>query len=91
VEVFVLELTEQARRMVGELRRQRGLPHGGLRIARAGSGLGLWMSLESGPREGDHVLHLGEAVLYLDATAKHRLAGQTLDARTNAQGAAFFL
>ena len=87
----MLELTDQARQMIGQLRTHRGLPDAGLRIARRRSGFGLWMSLETEPLPGDVVVRVEDAVLFLDGTASERLAGQTLDARWNAQGAAFFL
>ena len=87
----MLELTDQARQMIGQLRTHRGLPQAGLRIARRRSGFGLWMSLEEQPLPGDVVVEVEDAVLYLDEVATQRLAGQTLDARSNAQGAAFFL
>jgi len=77
--------------MIGQLRAHRGLPHAGLRIARRRNGLGLWMSLEDEPYPGDVVFRSQDALVFLDETALDRLTGQTLDARWNAQGAAFFL
>ncbi|MCU1602191.1 MAG: hypothetical protein JWO22_2900 [Frankiales bacterium] len=49
------------------------------------------MSVQDEPAPGDVVVRIDQAVLYLDATARDRLAGQTLDARSNELGAAFFL
>ena len=87
----LLQLTDHARQMIGQLRVHRGLPDAGLRIARRRSGPGLCMSLENEPYPGDVVFRSQDAVVFLDETALDRLAGQTLDARWNAQGAAFFL
>jgi Fe-S cluster assembly iron-binding protein IscA len=88
---LVLELTEQARQMIGQLRVRRGQPEAGLRIARRTSGVGLWMSLTEVPEPDDVVVRVHDAVLYLDEAARRRLGGQILDARSNAHGAAFFL
>lgn len=87
----MLELTGDARQMIGHLRQRRGLPEAGLRIARRRSGPGLWMSLEPEPLPGDVVVRADDALVFLDDAASQRLAGQTLDARRNAAGAAFFL
>jgi Fe-S cluster assembly iron-binding protein IscA len=88
---LVLELTEQARQMIGQLRVRRGQPEAGLRIARRASGVGLWMSLTEAPDPDDVVIRVHDAVLYLDEAARRRLGGQVLDARSNAHGAAFFV
>jgi Fe-S cluster assembly iron-binding protein IscA len=88
---LVLELTEEARQMIGQLRVRRGQPEAGLRIARRASGVGLWMSLTEVPEPDDVVIRVHDAVLYLDEAARRRLGGQVLDARSNAHGAAFFV
>jgi Fe-S cluster assembly iron-binding protein IscA len=89
---LVLSVTDRAADMINELTERAGLPPGsGLRIARRPEGYGLAMSLASQPSPGDSVVVVEDTVLYLDAPAADRLRGQTLDARANAQGAAFFL
>jgi len=87
----MIELTDRAREMIGELCSRRESPAAGLRIARRRSGLGLWMSLVDEPGDGDAVIEVEDVVLYLDDAAQARLADRTLDARSNAQGAAFFV
>jgi Fe-S cluster assembly iron-binding protein IscA len=88
---FVLSVTTQAASIIKQLTAKAGLGDGGLRIARRPSGYGLCMSLAGNPAPGDVVVAVSDAVLYLDAAARDRLAGHTLDARTNAEGAAFFI
>jgi Fe-S cluster assembly iron-binding protein IscA len=87
----VIRLTRNAVAMIEALKQQAQLPDGGLRIAKAREHPGLRMQLASAPRAEDDVLRAGEVRLFLDPTARRRLQDQTLDARTNEAGSAFFL
>jgi Fe-S cluster assembly iron-binding protein IscA len=90
-DVHVIELTDRAKDMIGQLCASKDSPSAGLRIARRPRGLGLWMSLVDEPQDGDAVVWVEDVILYLDDAARQRLADRTLDARSNAQGAAFFI
>lgn len=87
----MIELTDRAREMIGRLCARKDSPEAGLRIARRHRGLGLWMSLVDEPEDGDAVVRVEDVVLYLDDAAQLRLTDRTLDARSNEQGAAFFI
>lgn len=86
----MLELTDSAREMIGRLCACRRAGSG-LRIARRTDGHGLWMSITEKPLPGDVVIEVQDATVYLDEAARRRLAGRTLDARSSAQGSAFFI
>lgn len=85
----MLTLTENAAEMIARLTEE--LPQGGLRIAQLEDTPGLTMAVVPEPADDDEVLHQHDVVVFLDATAASRLAAETLDARTNEAGAAFFL
>ncbi len=88
----MLNVTESAAQMIEELARQAHLPPGaGLRIADAEDRPGLQMALAAVPDPHDAVLCEHEAVIFLDAPAAERLSDETLDARSDARGVAFFL
>ncbi|MDP9101424.1 MAG: hypothetical protein M3N21_04670 [Actinomycetota bacterium] len=88
----MLHVTETAAQMIQRLAAEAQLPDGaGLRIADADNHPGLQMSLATEPGPDDAVLRERAAVIFLDPPATARLAGQTLDARSDARGSAFFL
>jgi Fe-S cluster assembly iron-binding protein IscA len=87
----VLNLTDNAVEMIQSLTTEADLPEGGLRIAKVAKHPGLTMELAPAPRAEDDVLRERGARLFLDRVAASRLHGQTLDARTNESGSAFFL
>jgi len=87
----VLQLTENAVEMIQTLTAEADLPDGGLRIAQEQEHPGLRMELTLAPREADYVLPMQGVRLFLDPVAATRLQGQTLDARSNEAGSAFFL
>jgi Fe-S cluster assembly iron-binding protein IscA len=88
----VVTLTDSAEDMIRELVQRAGLPPGsGLRIARTHARRGLRTVLSERPAPGDVVVAAPRVVLYLDGDAAARLEGRRLDARRNAQGAAFFI
>jgi Fe-S cluster assembly iron-binding protein IscA len=90
--VDVLTLTDTATRMISRLARDRAVaPGGGLRIMRRDDHTALTMYLADHPEPNDIVLRQQDAAVFLAPIAARRLAGETLDARTNAAGAAFFL
>lgn len=86
----MLTLTQNAAQMIADLTHQAELPAGGLRIA-LNDGPGLTMALVPEPALDDEVLHQHDVVVFLDPVAAGRLAGETLDGRTNEAGAAFFV
>jgi Fe-S cluster assembly iron-binding protein IscA len=77
--------------MIQTLKQEAQFPDGGLRIVQDHDHPGLTMQLASSPQGGEDVLRAGEVRLFLDPTARHRLQDETLDARTNEAGSAFFL
>lgn len=87
----MLQLTENAIEMIQTLTAEADLPDGGLRIAQEQEHPGLVMELSPAPREQDYVLPMLGVRLFLDQVAATRLQGQTLDARSNEAGSAFFL
>ncbi|MCW2598808.1 MAG: hypothetical protein JWM02_637 [Frankiales bacterium] len=87
----MLNLTDHAVEMIQALTAEAELPEGGLRIAQEAKHPGLTMQLAPAPRDEDDVLRMQGVRLFLDKAAVNRLRGQTLDARTNEIGSAFFL
>lgn len=87
----MLTLTHSAAEMIADLTQRAELPSGGLRIAHAGERPGLTMAVVPEPAEEDVVVLQHDVAVFLDPTAAHRLAADTLDARQGELGAAFFL
>jgi Fe-S cluster assembly iron-binding protein IscA len=87
----LFRLTRNAVAMIQALKQDAQLPEGGLRIVQHDAHPGLTMQLASAPRAEEDVLRAGEVRLFLDPTARDRLQDETLDARTNEAGSAFFL
>lgn len=85
----MLNLTENAAHMIAAL--TEALPEGGLRIAQIDDTPGLTMAVVREPAAQDEVVHQHDVAVFLDPTAAGRLASDTLDARSNEAGAAFFL
>ena len=87
----MLSVTQNAADMIARLTDDTGLPQAGLRIADEGPHPGLRMSVVPRPAADDVIVRQRQVSIYLDPVAAHRLDHDTLDARTNEAGAAFFL
>lgn len=87
----MLSLTPSAAEMIAHLTEEAELPKGGLRIADEGPEPGLKMSVAPRPAADDLVVLQHQVAVYLDPVAAERLSTETLDARSNDAGAAFFL
>ena len=88
----MLTLTDDATTMIEELLHQAELPPGaGLRIAQREDHTALAMSLAEHAEPRDVVVRDGAATVFLGPVAAERLTEQTLDARTNESGSAFYL
>ncbi|MCU1588344.1 MAG: HesB/YadR/YfhF-family protein [Frankiales bacterium] len=87
----MLSVTQSAAQMIAHLTDQAELPEGGLRIADEGPEPGLKMSVAPRPAADDLVVLQHHVAIYLDPIAAERLSTETLDARSNEGGAAFFL
>lgn len=88
----MLQITDDAASMIEELVQDGELPPGaGLRIAAREDHQSLAMSLAEQAEPDDFVLIEQDARVFLAPVAGERLAGQTLDARVNELGAAFFV
>ena len=88
----MLDLTEDAAAMIERLVDAAALPPGGgLRIAQRDDHPALAMSLAGTAGPKDHRVQTERATVYLAPVAAERLAGSTLDARTGATGAAFYV
>lgn len=86
-----MKLTEHAAEMIATLTDRAELPDGGLRIAQHDDSPGLTMAVVPEPDSDDEIVRQHHVAVFLDPTAAGRLAAETLDARTNEAGAAFFL
>lgn len=87
-----MKLTENAAHMISELVDQQDLPAGaGLRIAEREDHPALAMQLAEAAGPDDRVVSENGADVFLTPVADVRLAAQTLDARVNEVGSAFFL
>ncbi len=87
----MLSLTPSAAEMIAHLTDQAELRDGGLRIADEGPKPGLTMSVVPRPAADDLVVLQHQVAVYLDPIAAVRLSADTLDARSNDTGTAFFL
>lgn len=88
----MLKVTDDAASMIEALVHDRALPAGaGLRIAEREDHPSLAMSLAAAAEPDDTVLVEHSARVFLAPVAELRLDGQTLDARTNEVGSAFFV
>jgi Fe-S cluster assembly iron-binding protein IscA len=87
----VLSVTQSAAEMIAHLTEAAELPEGGLRITDEGPEPGLKMSVAPRPAADDLVVLQHQVAVYLDPVAADRLSTETLDARSNEAGAAFFL
>ena len=88
----MLQLTDSATEMIaGLLADDRLPPEAGLRIAQRDDHVALAMTVAGEPGPDDTVLLEQDARVFLGPVADARLAGSTLDARTGADGSAFFL
>ena len=83
----MLQITENAGKLINKMTAKNGLPQGGLRIGiKAGgcSGLSYTFAWEAAPREGDHVFEGPEGSrVYVDPRSFRFLDGTTLDYDTS--------
>jgi iron-sulfur cluster assembly protein len=83
----VLQISENAGRLIRKLTAKNGIPEGGLRIAiKAGgcSGLSYTFAWEAAPREGDHSFEGPDgARVFVDRKSFKFLDGTTLDYDTS--------
>jgi hypothetical protein len=88
----ILAVTPEAASAIGQIVGDRDpTPGSGLRIARTSTPPGaLVLSVARGPRPGDHVHSLGEAMLFVQGDAVSSLKGKVLDVEINQQGVALF-
>lgn len=88
----MLTLTDDAASMIANLVQDADLPAGaGLRIAQRDDHTALTMSLAEKAEPRDVVVRGGATAVFLGPVAAARLTQQTLDARTNEMGLAFYL
>lgn len=88
----MLRLTDEAATLIEDLVQNADLPEGaGLRIAQRDDHLALAMSLAEHAEPRDTVVHDGATAVFLGPVAAARLSEDTLDARTNETGSAFYL
>jgi iron-sulfur cluster assembly protein len=83
----MVEISENAGKLIKKMTTRQGLPQGGLRIGiKAGgcSGLSYTFAWEAGPREGDHVFDGPEgSKLFIDSKSYRFIDGTTLDYDTS--------
>jgi Fe-S cluster assembly iron-binding protein IscA len=89
----MLSLTANARHAVQDIAERAGLPkEGGLRIVESGEHEGSFeLSLVSAPVEGDEVIDLERARVYVEPATSEVLTDQTLDAASSPEGTGFLL
>ena len=83
----MLNISENAAKLIQKMTRKSGLPEGGLRIGiKAGgcSGLSYTFAWEASPREGDHVFEGAEGSrVFVDPKSFNFIKGTTLDYDTS--------
>ena len=83
----MLQISENAAKLIRKMTAKNGIPGGGLRIAiKAGgcSGLSYTFAWEASPREGDHVFEADEgSKVFVDPRSFRFLDGTTLDYDTS--------
>jgi iron-sulfur cluster assembly protein len=83
----MLEISENAAKLISKMTVRHGLPAGGLRIGiKAGgcSGLSYTFAWEAAPREGDHVFEGPEgSKVFIDPKSYRFIDGTTLDYDTS--------
>ena len=89
----MLSLTANARHAVQDIAQRAGLPKdGGLRIVESDEHAGSFeLSLVNEPVEGDEVIDLDNAHVYVEPSTSEVLADQTLDAASSPEGTGFLL
>lgn len=88
----MLNLSDEATSMIRDLIATTDLPAGaGLRIAQRDDHPALAMTLADAAKPGDAVLRERNIAVFVGPIAAVRLDGQTLDARTNETGSAFYV
>ena len=89
----MLTLTDNARHAVQDIAVRAGLPHeGGLRIVESEQQMGSFeLSLVAAPVEGDQVIEVDGARVFVEPTTSVVLADQKLDAEASDDGPGFLL
>jgi Fe-S cluster assembly iron-binding protein IscA len=87
----VLALTDAAAAAVNALVESADLEHGGLRIAGADPGDAVELSIVDGPNEGDHIVVVQGASVFVDAALGDALGDTVLDAVLDEDGVHFGL
>lgn len=88
----MVKVTNDAAAMISDMVQQRHRPPGaGLRIAQREDHPALAMSLADSAEPEDVIVVRQDAHVFLAPAAQDRLSHETLDARTNEAGSAFFL
>jgi len=84
---YMVQISENAGKLIKKMTTRQGLPEGGLRIGiKAGgcSGLSYTFAWEAAPREGDHVFDGPEgSKLFIDSKSYRFIDGTTLDYDTS--------
>ena len=82
----MLQISDNAAKLIRKMTAKNGIPDGGLRIAiKAGgcSGLSYTFAWEAAPREGDHVFEGDGSKVFVDPRSFRFLDGTTLDYDTS--------
>jgi Fe-S cluster assembly iron-binding protein IscA len=89
----VLALTESAAAAINALVESSDLERGGLRIGAAGDALeeGVELAIVGGPAEGDHIVVVHGASVYVDPSLEVELEETVLDAILDEDGVHFGL
>jgi iron-sulfur cluster assembly protein len=87
IEITMLQISENAAKLIRKMTARNDLPQGGLRIGiKAGgcSGLSYTFAWEAAPREGDHVFDGPEgSKVFVDPKSHRFIDGTTLDYDTS--------
>ncbi|HZO50366.1 MAG TPA: hypothetical protein VFB26_09490 [Gaiellaceae bacterium] len=89
----MLALTEAAAAAINALVESSGLEHGGLRIFGAGRSPqeGVELAIVDGPGEGDRIVSVHGASVFVDPVVEDALGGSVLDALLDEDGVHFGL
>jgi Fe-S cluster assembly iron-binding protein IscA len=87
----MLALTDAAAAAISALVESADLEHGGLRIAGAGDAGAVELTIVDGPSEGDHIVVVQGASVFVDAALESELGDTVLDAVLDEDGVHFGL
>jgi Fe-S cluster assembly iron-binding protein IscA len=87
----MLALTDAAAAAVNALVESAELEHGGLRISGAGDDGAVELSIADGPSEGDRIVVVQGASVFVDPALEHELGDTVLDAVLDEDGVHFGL